>query len=243
MASKLHREVKSVGRFAAYFLMMTSLSVFVTGGTGYIGRPLIQELVGRGHSVRALVRNGSEKKLPAGCEPIFGNALDASSYADRVAPSHTFVQLVGVSHPSPAKAAEFQAIDRASALGAVTAAQKAGVQHFVYLSVAQPAPVMKSYIAVRAECEAALLASGMNATAVRPWYVLGSGHRWPYVLLPMYWLCERIPSTREGARRLGLVTLGQMVRTLVSAVENPSIGARFIEVPQIRTGNVPAENH
>jgi uncharacterized protein YbjT (DUF2867 family) len=220
---------------------MTQLSVFVTGGTGYIGRPLIQELVARGPSVRALVRPGSEKKLPPGCKPIVGNALDASSYADRVAPCDTFVQLVGVSHPSPAKAAEFQAIDRASALGAVTAAQKAGVQHFVYLSVAQPAPVMKSYIAVRAECEAALLASGMNITVVRPWYVLGPGHRWPYALLPMYWLCERIASTRAGALRLGLVTLAQMARTLVSAVENPSIGARFIEVPQIRKGSAPAD--
>ncbi len=171
---------------------------------------------------------------------MLGNAVDPANYASRVAPSHTFVQLVGVSNPSPAKAAEFRSIDRASGLGAVKAAQDAGVQHFVYLSVAQPAPVMKSYIEVRAECEKALLANGMNATIVRPWYVLGPGHRWPYFLLPMYWLCERIPATREGARRLGLVTLEQMVRTLVSAVENPSIGARFIEVPQIRSGNALA---
>jgi len=54
----------------------------------------------------------------------------------------------------------------------------------------------------------------------------------------LYWLCERIPSTRQGAMRLGLVTLEQMVRTLVSAVENPSIGARLIEVPEIRKGEV-----
>jgi uncharacterized protein YbjT (DUF2867 family) len=214
------------------------LSVFVTGGTGYIGVPLIRELLQRGHSVRALVRPGSEKKLPAGCEPIVGNALEADSYRNRITPAHTFVQLVGVSHPSPSKAAEFQKIDRAAGLGAIAAAKGAGIQHFIYLSVAQPAPVMKSYIAVRAECEATLLASGMNVTIVRPWYVLGPGHRWPYALLPMYWLCERIPATREGARRLGLVTLAQMVATLVSAVENPSVGARFINVPQIRTGSV-----
>ncbi len=218
---------------------MGQKSIFITGGTGYIGRPLIQQLVGRRHQVRSLVRAGSERKLPLGCEPVLGNAVDPANYASRVAPSHTFVQLVGVSNPSPAKAAEFRSIDRASGLGAVKAAQDAGVQHFVYLSVAQPAPVMKSYIEVRAECEKALLANGMNATIVRPWYVLGPGHRWPYFLLPMYWLCERIPATREGARRLGLVTLEQMVRTLVSAVENPSIGARFIEVPQIRGGSVP----
>ena len=197
----------------------------------------------RGHSVRALARPGSEKKLPAGVTAVSGNALDASSYGARIAPSDTFVQLVGVSHPSPSKAAEFQAIDRASALGAIAAARQAGVRHFIYLSVAQPAPIMKSYQSVRAECEAALLESGggrMNVTIVRPWYVLGRGHRWPYVLLPMYWLCERIPSTREGARRLGLVTLGQMTQTLVSAVENPSIGVYFVEVPQIRRGTVLA---
>ncbi|HET8824529.1 MAG TPA: NAD(P)H-binding protein [Terriglobales bacterium] len=215
-------------------------SIFIAGGTGYIGRPLIQQLVARGHQVRALVRSGSEKRLPAGCEPVPGNALDPSTYSDRVAPSQTFVQLVGVSHPIPSKTAEFQAIDRTSALGAVQAARDAGIQHFIYLSVAQPAPVMKSYIAVRAECEQALLASRMNVTVVRPWYVLGPGHRWPYALLPMYWLCERIPATRESARRLGLVTLAEMVRTLVSAIENPSVGARFIEVPQIRSGSVSA---
>jgi len=220
-----------------------TFSVFITGSTGYLGTPLIRAMVDRGHSVRALVRPGSEKKLPAGVTAVSGDALDASSYAARLAPSDTFVQLVGVSHPSPSKAAEFQAIDRASALGAIAAARQAGVRHFIYLSVAQPAPIMKSYQSVRAECEAALLESGggrMNVTIVRPWYVLGRGHRWPYVLLPMYWLCERIPSTREGARRLGLVTLGQMTQTLVSAVENPSIGARFVEVPQIRRGTVLA---
>ena len=219
---------------------MGDKSVFIAGGTGYIGQPLIQRLAERGHHVRGLVRPGSEKKLPARCEPVPGNALDPASYASHVAPSRTFVQLVGVSHPSPAKAAEFQSIDRAAGLGAIKAALDAGVQHFVYLSVAQPAPVMKSYIAVRAECESALLASGMNVTIVRPWYVLGPGHRWPYLLLPMYWLCERIPATREGARRLGLVTLAQMAHTLVSTIENPSIGARFIEVPQIRSGNMHA---
>ena len=214
-------------------------TVFITGGTGYIGNPLIRRLSERGHRVRSLVRPGSEHKLPENCcEPVIGNALDPTSYADHIPPARTFIQLVGVSHPSPAKAAEFQAIDRAAALGAIAAARVAGIQHFIYLSVAQPAPMMKSYVAVRVECEAALLNSGMNCTIVRPWYVLGPGHRWPYVLLPMYWLCERIPSTRDGARRLGLVTLDQMVRVLVSAVEKPSIGARFVDVTQIRTGSV-----
>lgn len=115
-----------------------------------------------------------------------GNALDGASYADKIRPADTFVQLVGVSHPSPAKAAEFRAIDLPSGLGAIAAARPAGIRHFVYLSVAQPAPMMRAYIAVRGECEAAIEASGLNATILRPWYVLGPGHRWPYLLIPMY---------------------------------------------------------
>jgi uncharacterized protein YbjT (DUF2867 family) len=220
----------------------TQDSVFIAGGTGYIGVPLIRALVQRKHNVRALVRQGSEYKLPPGCASVLGNALDSTSYASRISPSKTFVQLVGVSHPGPTKAAEFESIDKIAALGAIEAAKQSGVAHFIYLSVAQPAPMMKSYVAVRAECEAALKSSRMNATIIRPWYVLGPGHRWPYVLLPIYWICEQIPSTRDGARRLGLVRLDQIVRTLVSAVENPPAGMRIVEVPQIRTGSVVASS-
>jgi len=209
--------------------------VFVTGGTGYMGRKLITRLLERGHQVRALVRGGSEEKLPAGCTAISGNALDGASYAGQVSPADTFVQLVGVAHPSPAKAAEFRQIDLPSGLGAITAAKVAGIRHFVYLSVAQPAPMMHAYIAVRAECERAIASAGLNATILRPWYVLGPGHRWPYLLLPVYKLAEFFPKTRDGAQRLGLVTLEQMTNALRFAVENPVAGQRIVSVQEIRS--------
>jgi uncharacterized protein YbjT (DUF2867 family) len=208
--------------------------VFITGGTGYVGRPLITLLLERGHQVRALVRPGSEKKLPVGCEPVFGNALDGNSYGAQIKPADTFVQLVGVSHPNPSKVAEFRNVDLTSGRGAVEAARAAGVRHFIYVSVAQPAPVMKAYIQVRAECEAVIRQSGMNATILRPWYVLGPGHRWPYFLLPIYKLMELLPQTRAGATRLGLVTLEQMSHALLRAVETPTPGVRIVEVPEIR---------
>jgi uncharacterized protein YbjT (DUF2867 family) len=208
--------------------------VFITGGTGYLGRPLIADLTKRGHAVRALVREGSQGKLPPGCQPVLGNALEGSSYAAQIRPADTFVQLVGVPHPSPAKAAQFRRVDLVSASGAIRAAAETGIKHFIYLSVAQPAPMMKAYVQVRAECESMIRGSGLNATMLRPWYVLGPGHRWPYALLPMYWLMERLPGTRDGARRLGLVTLEQMKCALVNAVENPCQGTRIMDVPQIR---------
>ena len=116
-------------------------SVFIAGGTGYIGQRLVLRLLERGHQVRALVRPGSERKLPEGCTAVIGNALDGASYALKISPADTFVQLVGVAHPSPAKAAEFQKIDRPAGLGAIAAAKEASIRHFVYVSVAHPARV------------------------------------------------------------------------------------------------------
>lgn len=213
--------------------------VFVTGGTGYIGRRVIAALIARGHLVRALARPGSEKKLPAGCSPIVGDALDAASFQGVVAPADTVIHLVGVAHPSPSKAAAFRSVDLASARAAMQAALAAGtVRHFVYLFVAQPAPVMEAYVAARREGEAALAACGLPSTVVRPWYVLGPGHWWPILLLPLYALARLFPSARATARRLGLVTLPQMVATLVRAVETPPAATRVIEVPEIRSADV-----
>ena len=213
---------------------MQARHVFVTGGTGYLGRRVIPELLRRGHRVRALVRPGSERRLPEGAAPAVGDALEAGSFAARVAPADTFLQLVGVPHPSPAKAAQFRSVDLASARAGVEAASLSGVAHFVYVSVAHPAPMMKSYWEARAEAEAFLASKKLNATVLRPWYVLGPGHRWPYLLVPGYWIAERLPSTRESARRLGLVTLDQMAAAIVTAIENPVIGKRIVEVPEIR---------
>jgi uncharacterized protein YbjT (DUF2867 family) len=186
--------------------------------------------------VRALARRGSEGKLPAGVQVVMGDALDASTYSAHVAPADTFVHLIGVAHPNPAKARQFRDIDLGSLHAAVAAAKAAGCEHFVFVSVAQPAPVMQAYVRARAECERVITASGLNATILRPWYVLGPGRRWPYLLLPLYWIAEALPATRESARRLGLLTHTQMTTTLHAAVERPSSGVRVLDVPAIRGG-------
>jgi uncharacterized protein YbjT (DUF2867 family) len=212
--------------------------VFVTGGTGYLGSSLIPVLLERGHHVRGLVRSSSKRNLPSGCEVVSGDALDARTYQHLIRPSDTFIHLVGVSHPSPAKAAEFRSIDLVAACEAIHAAADLGIAHFIYLSVAHPAPVMKAYTAVRAQCEAVIRERGLNATILRPWYVLGPGHKWPYALLPVYKVAEVLPFTRQGAHRLGLVTLNQMVMALVEAVESPVQGLKVVEVPDIRVAQL-----
>ena len=197
--------------------MVDPKTVFIAGATGYIGCRLCAALIARGHTVIALARPGSQVRLAAACRVVLGNALDADSYAAQVPPGCIFVHLVGVAHPNPAKAQQFIDVDLASVRASLCAASCAA--HFVYVSVAQPAPVMAAFIQARQAAEQLIAQSGLAATILRPWYVLGPGHRWPLLLLPVYWLLERLPLTAPHAHRLGLVTLAQMVNALTYAVE------------------------
>ncbi len=202
--------------------------VFISGGTGYLGRQLIPSLLERGHEVRSIFRRVG--RLPPGCRAVEADALDSSSFADVIAPADTFIHLTGTPKPAPWNERQFRAVDLVSLKASVDAAVRSGsIRHFIYVSVAHPAPVMRAYIAVRRECEEYLAQRVAVRTVLRPWYVLGPGHWWPYALKPFYALAPR-----EAAERLGLVTLAQMTAALVEAVENPPEDSRIVAVPAIR---------
>jgi uncharacterized protein YbjT (DUF2867 family) len=133
---------------------------------------------------------------------------------------------------------EFQRVDLASARAAAQAAARAGAAHVVYVSVAQPAPVMRAYVEARAAAEQAFRDTGVAASFLRPWYVLGPGHWWPILLLPGYLVGGLLPPFRETSRRLGLVTIGQMIAALLWAIETPPARGEvlILDVPAIRKG-------
>ena len=185
--------------------MAKEFDVFVTGGTGYMGSRLISALLARRHRVRALARRTSLDRVPNGATVVVGDALDAESVVAALWSDDTVVHLVGTPHPNPSKAKQFEQIDLVSIRAVVTAAKRVRIAQLVYVSVAQPAPVMRAYIEVRAAGEAMIREAGLTGTILRP----------------LYKIAELFPATRESAKRLGLVTLDQMVRALVAAVENP----------------------
>jgi uncharacterized protein YbjT (DUF2867 family) len=213
----------------------TTRDVLITGGTGYIGKALVPALIARGHRVRVLARKASVGRVPEGAEAVVGDALDVESVKSAVRFGDTVVHLVGASPAGGAKAGDFESVDLASIRATVAAARGSGVLHLIYVSVAQPAPVMDAYVSARVAGERAIAEAGLRATVLRPWHVLGPGHRWPALLVPFYALAGLIPGIREKARGAGLVTLQQMVTALVRAVERPAPkGTTVLDVPMIK---------
>ena len=55
------------------------MTILVTGATGVIGRQVIEQLVQRGASVRALVRDPAKADFPAGVSVVKGDLMDPDS--------------------------------------------------------------------------------------------------------------------------------------------------------------------
>jgi uncharacterized protein YbjT (DUF2867 family) len=216
--------------------MATLSDILVTGGTGYVGRHMIPLLIARGHRVRVLARQSSLDRVPAGATPINGDALNEDSVARALRPGDTVIHLVGTPHPTPSKADQFDRVDLMSIRCTVGATKRVGIDHLIYISVAQPAPVMAHYLWVRSLGEAMIREAQLCATILRPWYVLGPGRWWPKAILPLYKIAELFPLTRATAQRLGLVTIEELVKALVRAVEDPPRAGRqrLLDVPAIR---------
>jgi uncharacterized protein YbjT (DUF2867 family) len=221
--------------YALFIKTLETKTIFITGSTGYIGTRLIRQLVARGHRVIALARKGSEHKVPEGAIVLTGDPFDTNSFRHRIPAESIWVQLLGVPHPSPSKAKQFRDIDLRSVKATADAAAYAKASHFIYVSVAMaPSRLMQAYQEVRQEGEKYCLDKKLNCTFIRPWYVLGPGHWWPLLLLPLYGLAEIIPSWRLKTRSMALVTIQQMLRTLINAIEGPSRQLRIVEVSDIR---------
>lgn len=55
--------------------------ILVTGATGNVGRPLVDQLLADGHAVRAVTRDAAKANLPAGAEVVQADPSDPDSLA------------------------------------------------------------------------------------------------------------------------------------------------------------------
>src|SRR5919205_1702299 len=112
--------------------------VFVTGGSGLIGRALVQRLLARGERVVALARSdAAAKDLAArGAEVVRGDLLDEAALAAGMRDSAVAYNVAGVNTLCPTDPAPLYRVNRDGARAVVRVAAAAGVRRLVHTSSA-----------------------------------------------------------------------------------------------------------
>lgn len=151
-----------------------SITLAVTGATGFVGRHLIDRAKAQSMTVRALTRR--PQAAEAGVEWIEG-ALDIPGSLDRLtAGASAVIHVAGVINAR--SEAEFDVGNVAGTAAMIAAAQAAGVTRFIHVSsLAAREPALSAYGRSKAKSEALLPTSGLDWVAVRPPAVYGPADR------------------------------------------------------------------
>ena len=206
--------------------------ILLTGGNGFIGSHLAEELTRRGHSLRLLLRRTSRTEFidQLTYERAEGDIRDAASLQAAVTGVDAVIHIAGLT--STVRESEYWDVnaDATAALG--KAAAGAGVRRFVYLSSlaargpgdSTRGPVISSPVSAygqsKREGEHALSELGhrLSLAIVRAPIVYGERDRAFLIffkLLNAGWM----PLMGDGSRRLSWIHVRDLARAQADAVE------------------------
>jgi nucleoside-diphosphate-sugar epimerase len=224
-------------------------AVLVTGGTGLVGKALVEELDRTGAVVRVLVR----RDMPVGFFPIRveamrGDMRNPESLQRASQGVHVICHLAARMHGSTSMPQEVQATHEVNVGGTNTllrAARENGVSRFVFFSTisvygpSEPGQVHDEasrlqpesvYAETKVAAEDAVRSSGVPSVVLRLAAVYGPGMKGNYPRLVEALRRRRFPLIGDGSNRRTLVYLLDAVRAAVLASEHPAALGRTFNV-------------
>jgi len=223
------------------------MNVFVAGGTGAIGAPLVSALVARNHRVFATTRSREKESLihALGATPVVVDALDAASLEKavrEVAPTHVIHQLTALPKTGPRRASDLEPTNRLRDEGTrnlLRAAIAAGAQRIVagsFALLASPptvadadAAVDRAVVALRS-MESQILGAARQGTiesiVLRYGLFYGPGNPATNELIAMARKLM-LPRVRNDRGQLPYIHIDDAVTATVAALERGASGGIY----------------
>ncbi|ANY82123.1 hypothetical protein BB934_27570 (plasmid) [Microvirga ossetica] len=216
---------------------MTQVTVF--GGSGFIGRHLVEHLARAGASVRVATRHPSPTGEPprlARIQQVEADILDDVAVQAAVHGADTVINLVGIL--SPAQRHTFTAIHEDGARRVAASAKHLGVRHLVHVSAlgaSRTAPALADRS--KAAGEEAVRAAFPEAAIVRPSLVFGSDDHFFNGFAARARRLPALPLIGGGQTRFQPVYVEDVVAGFAAILAHPASRGKIYEFggPQVYT--------
>ena len=203
--------------------MVATLTLAVTGGTGFVGQRLLDLATDRGFKVRALTRRPQEARN--GIDWIEGNLEDRGKLEQLVQGSDAVIHVAGVINAPDA--AGFEAGNVSGTLTMLAAATAAGTRRFVHVSsLAAREPKLSQYGASKARSEELVEGSGLDWIIVRPPAVYGPGDK---ETLELFRMAKAGLILLPPRGRMSVIHVDDLARLLLNLAEREEPSKQIIE--------------
>lgn len=216
--------------------------VTVFGGSGFVGRYVVQRLASDGWTIRVAVRHPARASFlkPLGdigqITPLCVPLQDAGAVAAAVSGADAVVNLVGVLFEGGRQ--RFQAVHAEGAGTVASAAAAAGVESLVHVSaLGAAADSAAAYARSKAAGEAAVREAFPEAVILRPSVVFGPEDDFFNRFAEMARFSPALPLVGGGGTRFQPVYVGDVARAVVRALTDPGCSGKVYELggPRVYT--------
>jgi NADH dehydrogenase len=219
---------------------MKGSTVTVFGGTGFLGRPVVQHLLEREFSVRVASRHPDRYHVVGvdhnHLQFIQADIRDEQAVADAVAGAYGVVNAVSLYLERGTDT--FHAVHVEAAKRVAAQAMRAGIERFVHVSgIGADVASQSLYIRKRGEGELAVRAEFPNAVLIRPAVMFGPDDAFLTTVITLMHRFPIFPMFGDGVTRLQPVYVDDVAEAVVLVLQHPDIEAKTFECggPRIYT--------
>jgi NADH dehydrogenase len=208
------------------------VKVLVTGGTGFIGRHVVQAIVAAGHDVRALVRErkGGANAAALGAELVEGDMTDAASLRIAAQGVDAVVHLVAIRQGKPEA---FQRIMVEGTRDLLAAAKEVGATRFVHMSALGASEETKDlvpYYGAKWQQEQDVQASGLDHVIFRPSFVFAKDGGILKTFRKLAKLAPVTPIIGSGRQRIQPIWIDDVAAHFAQGLDKPEAANRLFEL-------------
>jgi len=214
---------------------MSESCITLFGGSGFLGRAIVNQLAGQGLTVRIAVRHPERaarilaEHKPGLVQAVRGDVREAEAVAQALEGATAVVNAVGLYLEQGS--ATFEAVHIRGAQQVARQAARLGVPRLVHISgigAAEDSP--SHYVRARARGDAVVRGAFPDATILRPSVLFGPGDAFFNSLAGIARMVPVLPLFGAGQTRLQPVYVGDVAAAVAAAIEQPKAAGRAFDL-------------